>query len=90
MYYSDIRSSIFLPSILFSDNSETSNILKSPEIKAHLNISKDMDLEPEAMVSSLRKKFGNDLKEISDIDLKKGVELAWGIIEENNCEKDSW
>lgn len=78
VYYADIKSSIYLPAILFTDKNNTLETLKTPEIKAYLSIMKE-DFEPGQMVQPLRKRFGGQLKNFSDSEIEAGVEIIWGL-----------
>jgi hypothetical protein len=78
VYYSDVKSSIYLPVILCTQKNDAVEILRKPEIKARLSISKGL-FEAQEMVKALRKKYKDEMKDFSDDEIKAGIEIIWEI-----------
>jgi hypothetical protein len=87
VYYADIKSSIYLPPALFAQKNDTLETLRTPEIKAYLNIMKE-DFEPGQMVRPLRKKYGEQLKNFTDGEIEAGVGIIWGLKTQENSRRD--
>lgn len=77
VYYSDIKSSIYLPFILFSEKNNAIDILKTPQIKTFLNIRAED--EPDDLLKPLRKKYKDLLKELSDSEIREAIEIVRGL-----------
>ena len=73
VYYSDIKSSIYLPVVLFSGKNNAVNIMKTPQIKTFLNIRAED--EPEDLVKPLRKKYKDLLQDLSDGEIREAIEI---------------
>jgi len=77
VYYSDIKSAIYLPFVLFSEKNNATDILKTPQIKTFLNIRAED--EPDDLLKPLRKKYKDLLQDLSDGEIAEAIEIIRGL-----------
>jgi len=87
VYYADIKSSIYLPVVLFSEENNAVDVIKTPQIKTFLNIRAED--EPDDLIKPLRKKYNDLLQNLSDSEIKQAIEMIRGIKIEGT-DKNKW
>jgi len=84
VYYADIKSSIYLPVVLFSGKNDAVDIMKTPQIKTFLNIRAED--EPDDLIKPLQKKYKDLLQDLSDSEIRDAIEIIRGIKPEGASE----